>query len=222
MFISDESDRCESSRSGDDKEESGIEQDFEPNTDKQVVNANINHCATERKKKIDTPCDARQTGPTVPLTPINLNSHLKRDDGIKKLDSIRYPGIMHQTGSKCSSSSEKPSSFTPTSSSKTQNSSYRSQYQRKPLDIAPVRQPRRNKAPELFENIIIKDRFRARSQYSSPLKKGILKNANGSKYSTTGVKYSTIQEKNNLAPFQGMALICETICSLFLIFDDLK
>lgn len=199
----DESDRCESSTSGDDKDESGIEQDFEPKTNEQLDNLNIDRSSKELKKELESP----KSPPVPALIPINLKSHLKRNDEVKTPNqrSRRVPGTTNEVGSSSEGSPEKSPKLIPSSNNKKQNSPYRPQFQRRPLNIKPTRQPRRNKAPEMFADIIIKDRSRTRSQYSSPVRKGILKHPNGSKYVATGVKYAKTQKKNKLVSSKGMA-----------------
>ena len=197
----DESDRCESSTSGDDKDESGIEQDFEPKTNEQIDHLNIDHSSKELKKELESP----KSPPVPALIPINLKSHLKRNDEVKTLNQRSRPGTIDQVGSSSEGSPEKSLKLIPSSNNKKQNSPYRPQFQRGPLNIKPTRQPHRNKAPEMFADIIIKDRSRTRSQYPSPVRKGILKHPNGSKYAVTGAKYAKTQKKNKLVSSKGMA-----------------
>ena len=208
--MTDESDHRESSTCGDDKDESGIEQDFEPKTDaEQLVNSNTDNSVTEPKQELESPHKTPESSPA-PLIPINLKSHLKRNDRIKTLNrsSKRVPNSVEQTVSSCESSPEKSPSFMPSNSNKTQISQYRAQYSRRTLAITPsARQPRRTKVPEMFGDIIIKDRFRARSQFQSPARKGILKPPNGSKLPATGAKYAMTVKKSKLVPSKGRLLL---------------
>ena len=201
--VCEESDRCESSISADDKDESGIEQGFEPERSK------TDNSATELKKELESPVKALDS-PSLPLVPINLQSHLKRNDRIKTVNRSfkRVSGTMKKTNSSCENSPEKsPSQFIPSANTNKQyNSPYRTQYSRRPLAITSGRQPRGNKAPDMFGDIVIKDRFRTRSQFQTPVRRGILKHPSGSKLTGTGVKYATIAKKSKLISPKGRFL----------------
>ncbi|XP_078373572.1 uncharacterized protein LOC144657137 isoform X2 [Oculina patagonica] len=205
VSISGESERCESSTSAEDKDESGIEQDFEPTTVDQNLNSNANQSTTELKKEPFKP-DKAPESPSLPLIPINLKSHLKRNDRIKTLNRIpkRVPNKMEQGGSSCDSSPEKCPSFLPTKTIniRKQLPPHRVQYSRG-FSVTPPRQSRRNKVPEMFGDIIIKDRFRARSQIQSPVRKGILKHPNASRSAAMGVKYATTPKKSRAISSKG-------------------
>jgi len=207
VSVSDESDRCESSTSGEEKNESGIEQDFDPKPDEKLVNSNIEHSTTELKKELESPVQIPESTP-MPLVPINLKSRLKRNDRIKTLNrsSKGIPGTIDHNRSGCESSPEKSASFIPSNSNKKQSSSYRPQYTRRPLVITTARQPRRKKVPEMFGDIISKDHLRTRAQFQSPVRKGILKNPNSSRLAFTGVKYATTQKRNKRISSKGMLL----------------
>lgn len=207
VSISDESERCESSTS-DDKDESGIEQDFEPATVDEILNSKTDQSTIELRKEPSSP-DKAPESPPMPLIPINLKSHLKRNDRIKTSNRIskRAPDKMEQIGSSCDSSPEKCPSFIPSKLSvKKQLPPYRVQYSRG-FSVAPSRQPRRKKVPEMFGDIIIKDRFRARSQIQSPVRKGILKYPNGSKSAAAGVRYAATPKKSKVISSKGMSSI---------------
>lgn len=207
VSISGESERCESSTSADDKDESGIEQDFEPTTVDQILNSNTDQSTTKLEKEPSKPEKAPES-PPIPLIPINLKSHLKRNDRIKTLNQIpkRVPSKMEQGGSSCDSSPEKCPSFLP---AKTINirkqlpSPHRVQYSRG-FSVTPSRQLRRKKVPEMFGDIIIKERFRARSQIQSPVRKGILKHPNASRSAAMGVKYAATPKKSKAISSKGM------------------
>lgn len=206
VSLSDESERCESSTSADDKDESGIEQDFDPTTVEEGSNLKTDESTIELRKEPSKPEKATEM-PPVSLIPINLKSHLKRNDRIKTFNRIskRVPGTMEQSGRSCDSSPEKCASFVPSKSIKKQFSPYRAQYSRG-FSGAPSRQPRRNKVPEMFGDIIIKDRIRGRSQIQSPVRKGILKYPNSSRSAATGVKYAATPKKSKVTSSKGMLM----------------
>lgn len=206
VSLSDESERCESSTSADDKDESGIEQDFDPTIVEEGSNSKTDESTIELRKEPSKPEKATEM-PPVPLIPINLKSHLKRNDRIKTFNRIskRVPGTMEQSGRSCDSSPEKCASFVPSKSIKKQFSPYRAQYSRG-FSGAPSRQPRRNKVPEMFGDIIIKDRIRGRSQIQSPVRKGILKYPNSSRSAATGVKYAATPKKSKVTSSKGMLM----------------
>ena len=206
VSISDNSERCESSTSADDKDESGIEQDFESTTVDQIMNSNTDQTTIELKKEPSKLEKAPESSPK-PLIPINLKSHLKRNDRIKTLNRFPklVPGNMEHSGSSCDSSPEKcPSFLTPkTIDIRKQLPQYRVQYSRG-VSVTPSRQPRRKKVPEMFGDIIIKDHFRARSQIHPPVRKGILKQPNASKAASVGVRYAATPKKNKVISSKGM------------------
>ena len=206
VAVSDESERCESSTSADDKDESGIEQDFDPTTAEEGSNSKTDESTTELRKEPSESEKAPEM-PSVPLIPINLKSHLKRNDRIKTFNRIskRVPGRVEQSGTSCDSSPEKCASFVPSKSIKKQFSPYRAQCSRG-FSGTPSRQPRRNKVPEMFGDIIIKDRIRGRSQIQSPARKGILKYPSSSRSTVMGVKYAAIPKKSKNAPSKGMLI----------------
>ena len=151
--------------------------------------------------------ESPKTSPVPALIPINLKSHLKRNDEVKTLNqrSKRVPGTMDQIGSSCEGSTEESLRLIPSRNNKKHNPPDRPQFLRRPLNIKPTRQPRRNKAPEMFADVIIKDRSRTRSQYPSPVRKGVLKHPNGLKYAATSVQYAKTQKKHKLVTSKGMA-----------------
>lgn len=206
VSVSDESERCESSTSGDDKDESGIEQDFDPATVEEGSNSKTDESTTELIRQPSMSEKAPEM-PPVPLIPINLKSHLKRNDRIKTFNRIstRLPGTMEQSDRSCDSSPEKCASFVPSNSIKKQFSPYRAQCSRGFTGI-PSRQPRRKKVPEMFGDIIINDRFRGRSQIQSPARKGILKYPSSSRSAAMGVKYVATPKKSKVASSKGMLI----------------
>ena len=206
VSVSDESERCESSTSADDKEESGIEQDFDPSTAGEGSSSKTNESTTELRKKPSKSEKAPEM-PPVPLIPINLKSHLKRNDRIKTFTRISksVPGTMEQSERSCDSSPEKCASFVPSNNIKKQFSPYRAQYSRGCVGT-PSRQPRRKKVPEMFGDIIIKDRIRGRSQTQSPARRGILKYPSSSRSATLEVKYAATPKKNKVKSSKGMPI----------------
>lgn len=162
------------------------------------LNSNTEQSTTELKKEPRIP-DKTPESPNMPLTPINLKSHLKRNDRIKTLNrnSKRVPDNMKQSESRFNSSPEKCPSFVP---------SKRVQHSRG-FSVTPSKQPRRNKVPEMFGDIIIKDRYRATSKYQSPVRKGILKYPNNSKPAATGVKYAATPKKNKAISLKGTFIL---------------
>lgn len=206
VSVSDESERCESSTSADDKEESGIEQDFDPSTVEEGSNSKTDESTTELRKEPSKTEKAPEM-PPVPLIPINLKSHLKRNDRIKTFTRIskRIPGTVEQSERSPDSSPEKCASFVPSNSIKKQFSPYRAQYSRGFIGT-PSRQPRRKKVPEMFGDIIIKDRIGGRSQIQSPARKGILKYPNSSRSAAMGVKYATTPKKSKVTSSKGMLI----------------
>ncbi|KAM7430162.1 hypothetical protein ABFA07_019092 [Porites harrisoni] len=219
-----ESDRCESTISADDKDESGIEQDFEPTGDEPAIklkpndhnnepriknecpdNSLTKNVSTELNNGLESSTKTTESLPS-PLVPINLKSHLKRNDKIKSPNRNfnRASGTMEHIYKSCKSSPEKCPSFTPlANTNKPYTSPYRTQYSRRPLATTPAWQHRRNKAPEMFGDIVIKDRFKARTQFPSPSRKGILKHPNGSRLASNGVKHATATKKSKLSPPKG-------------------
>ena len=171
-----------------------------------MLNSNTDHPTIELRKESSKPEKAPES-PPMPLIPINLKSHLKRNDRIKTLNRIpkRIPGKIEQSGSSCDSSPEKCPSFLPskTINIRKQFPPQRVQYSRG-FSVTPSRQPRRNKVPEMFGDIIIKDRFRGRSQIQSPVRKGILKHPNASKSTAMGVKYAATPKKSKVISSKGM------------------
>ena len=227
-----ESDRCESTISADDKDESGIEQDFEPTGDEPVIklkpndhnnepriknecpdNSLTKNVSTELNNGLESSTKTTESLPS-PLVPINLKSHLKRNDKIKSPNRNfnRASGTMEHIYKSCKSSPEKCPSFTPlANTNKPYTSPYRTQYSRRPLATTPAWQHRRNKAPEMFGDIVIKDRFKARTQFPSPSRKGILKHPNGSRLASNGVKHATATKKSKLSPPKGRLSYISTI-----------
>ena len=207
VSVSDDSERCESSTSADDKDESGIEQDFDPTTVEEGSNSKTEESTIELREETSKSENAPVMTP-VPLIPINLKSHLKRNDRIKTFNRIskRVPGTVEQSGRSYDSSPEKCASFVSSKSSKKQFSPYRAQYSRV-FSATPSRQPRQlNKVPEMFGDIIIKDRIRGRSQIQSPARKGILKYPNSSRSAVMGVKYAAIPKKGKSVSSLGMLI----------------
>ena len=207
VSVSDESEHCESSTSGDDKDESGIEQDFDPATVEAGFSSKTDDSTTELRRE---PCKSEKAPevPPVPLIPINLKSHLKRNDRIKTFTRIskRLPGTMEQSERSSDSSPEKCASFVPLNNIKKQFSPYRAQCSRG-FTGTPSRQPRRKKVPEMFGDIVINDRFRARSQTLSPARKGILKYPSSSRSAVMGVKYAATPKKSKVTSSKGMLSI---------------
>ncbi|XP_073231808.1 uncharacterized protein [Porites lutea] len=219
-----ESDRCESTISADDKDESGIEQDFEPTGDEPAIklkpndynnepriknecpdNSITENVSTELNNDLESSAKTTESLPS-PLVPINLKSHLKRNDKIKSPNRNfnLVSGNMEHIYKSCKSSPEKCASFTPlANTNKPYTSPYRTQYSRRPLATTPAWQHRRSKAPEMFGDIVIKDRFKARTQFPSPSRKGILKHPNGSRLASNGVKHATATKKSKLSPPKG-------------------
>ncbi|KAM7426617.1 hypothetical protein ABFA07_022117 [Porites harrisoni] len=219
-----ESDRCESTISADDKDESGIEQDFEPTGDEPAIklkpndynsepriknecphNSITENVSTELNNDLESSAKTTESLPS-PLVPINLKSHLKRNDKIKSTNRSfnRVSGTTEHIYKSCKSSPEKCPSFTPLANiNKPYTSPYRTQYSRRPLATTPAWQHRRNKAPEMFGDIVIKDRFKTRTQFPSPSRKGILKHPNGSRLASNGVKHATATKKSKLSPPKG-------------------
>lgn len=207
VSVSDESERCESSTSADDKAESGIEQDFDPTTVEEGSNSKTEESTIELREETKSEPEA-PVMPPVPLIPINLKSHLKRNDRIKTFNrtSKRVPGTVEQSGRSYDSSPEKCASFVSSKSSKKQFLPYRAQYSRV-FSATPSRQPRQlKKVPEMFGDIIIKDRIRGRSQIQSPARKGILKYPNSSRSAVMGVKYAAIPKKGKSVSSLGMLI----------------
>ena len=220
-----ESDRCESTISADDKDESGIEQDFEPTGDEPAIKLKPNDYNNEPGTKNERPDnsltenvsteqlnnDLESSAKTTeslpsPLVAINLKSHLKRNDKIKSPNRNfnRVSGTMEHIYKSCKSPPEKCPSFTPVAkTNKPYTSPYRTQYSRRPLATTHAWQHRRNKAPEMFGDIVIKDRYKARTQFPSPVRKGILKHPNGSRFASNGVKHATATKKSKLSPSKG-------------------
>ena len=207
VSVSDESERCESSTSADDKEESGIEQDFDPTTVEEGCNSKTDESTTELRKEPPSKSEKAPEMPPVPLIPINLKSHLKRNDRIKTFTGVskRVPGTMERSERSCDSSPEKCASFVPSNSIKKQFSPYRAQYSRGFTGTL-SRQPRRKKVPEMFGDIIIKDRIRGRSQIQSPARKGILKYPSSSRSAAMGVKYAATPKKIKVTSSKGMLI----------------
>lgn len=218
LSVSDESERCESSTSGDDKDDSGIEQDFDPTTVEEGSKSKTDESTTELRKEPSKSEKAPEM-PPVPLIPINLKSHLKRNDRIKTFNrmSKRVAGTIEQSERRCDSSPEKCASFVPSNSVKKQFSPYRAQCSRV-FTGTPLRQPRRKKVPEMFGDIIINDRFRGRTQIQSPARKGILKYPSSSRSAAMGVKYATTPNKIKVPSSKGMlSLLMESSIELILL-----
>ena len=183
LSVLDESERCDSSTSTEDKEESGIEQDFEPAIANQTLRTNTEQSTTELKPN-SVSLDKIANSYRMTLNPINLKSHLTRNDRIKTSltrNSQRVPDEMKQKKNSCNSYPEKFPSIVPSKGFQRQFFPQRVQHSRA-LSVKPTpRQARRNKVPELFGDIIIKDQRSATSKYQSPIRKGILKYPGNSK-----------------------------------------
>ena len=206
VSVSDESECCESSTSGDDKDESGIEQDFDPTTVEEGSNSKTDESTSEFRREPSKSEKAPEMSPA-PLIPTNLKSHLIRNDRIKTFTRIskRVPGTMEQSERSCDISPEKCASFAPSNSIKKQFSPYRAQCSRG-FTGTPSKQPRRRKVPEMFGDIIISDRFRGRSQIQSPARKGILKYPSSSRSAAMGVKYAATPKKSKVVSSKGMLI----------------
>ncbi|PFX11603.1 hypothetical protein AWC38_SpisGene24593 [Stylophora pistillata] len=200
VSLLDESERCDSSTSAEDKDESGIEQDFEPAIANQTLSTNTKQSTTELKPD---PANLNETADSsrMTLNPINLKSHLIRNDRIKTLNrnSQRVPDKMKQRKSSCNSSPEKFPSFVSPKAVQRQLLSQRVQYSRGFSIKSTPRQVRQSKVPELFGDIVIKDQRSATSKHPSPLRKGILKYPSNSKSSAAGVRYAPAIPKKNKA-----------------------
>lgn len=215
LSVLDESERCDSSTSTEDKEESGIEQDFEPAIANQTLRTNTEQSTTELKPN-SVSLDKIANSYRMTLNPINLKSHLTRNDRIKTSltrNSQRVPVEMKQKKNSCNSYPEKCPSIVPSKGFQRQFFPQRVQHSRA-LSVKPApRQARRNKVPELFGDIIIKDQRSATSKYQSPIRKGILKYPGNSKSSAAGVRCAAAMPKKNKAMSQkGMSAIpCEKL-----------
>lgn len=208
VSLLDESERCDSSTSAEDKDESGIEQDFEPAIANQTLSTNTKQSTTELKPD---PANLNETADSsrMTLNPINLKSHLIRNDRIKTLNrnSQRVPDKMKQRKSSCNSSPEKFPSFVSPKAVQRQLLPQRVQYSRGFSIKSTPRQVRQSKVPELFGDIVIKDQRSATSKHPSPLRKGILKYPSNSKSSAAGVRYApAIPKKNKALSQKGMSL----------------
>lgn len=204
LSVLDESERCDSSTSTEDKEESGIEQDFEPAIANQTLRTNTEQSTTELKPN-SVSLDKIANSYRMTLNPINLKSHLTRNDRIKTSltrNSQRVPVEMKQKKNSCNSYPEKCPSIVPSKGFQRQFFPQRVQHSRA-LSVKPApRQARRNKVPELFGDIIIKDQRSATSKYQSPIRKGILKYPGNSKSSAAGVRCAAAMPKKNKAMSQ--------------------
>ena len=192
--MADETERCESSTSAEEssKDESGIEPDME-STDGSPLKVTPQPPLSDAKEWIST--SRSNLGPhAVPLVPINLKSHLKPNEKIKKFDriskraSIKTEPIPESPGSPI----EKCPTFI--SSTRKEMSVQNVKYSQR-LAVNSFREPSRNRAPEMFGDLITKDGATKRSQYRSLVRRGILKNPSRSKFGTTEPKLMTTSKK---------------------------
>lgn len=196
-YACDESDRCESSTSVEGcKEDSGIEQDFEPKT-------KIEKPLPEVKKEVGSQIQSSEV-PPVQLVPTNhvLNTHLKQNHGKQTTESpisefVTNHARNHSTGKgyKCSFQNM------PTLVASLANST--KPYPRVTPVVTYARTPRNNKNREMFGELILKDGFRTASLYQFPIRKESGKRPNNSKHSTPSTVERTSKKKNKVLSFKA-------------------
>lgn len=198
MYACDESDRSESSTSLEGKEDSGIEQDLELKTE-------IEKPPPEVKKEVRSQSKSSEV-PPVQLVSINhvLNNHLRQSHGNQTTETrisefVTNHAMNHSKGKSYECSSQNLPTLVASSVNSTKP------YPRGSPVVTYTRRPRRNKNPEIFGELMIKDSFRAGSLYQPPVRKEFGKRSSISKHSAPSIVERTSKKKNNVLSFKGTA-----------------